>query len=130
MLGENLQDVYNHFKQIGLTSDQYLLDWLLTLFCRKVPLNIAARVVDIFLLEGEVALFLFTLSILKLLKPKLKQLGIEDSRELLKNTLSNVEEEALFQSYEEFSKTNITHYRKIVSRLEREFQLVKNSNNK
>jgi hypothetical protein len=49
-----------------ITSDHYLLDWWMTLFCRKLPLRLVARLWDLFLLAGEIELHKTAIALIQL----------------------------------------------------------------
>lgn len=53
----NLPKLYSHFEKSGLTPDLYLLDWIYTIFAKAMPLDVACRIWDIFLRDGEVFVF-------------------------------------------------------------------------
>lgn len=53
----NLPKLYIHFQNSGLTPDLYLLDWIYTIFAKAMPLDIACRVWDIFLRDGDEFIF-------------------------------------------------------------------------
>ncbi|KAI9910319.1 hypothetical protein PsorP6_010557 [Peronosclerospora sorghi] len=56
--------MYTHFQAIGLRSSAvYLMNWLQTLFLQVLPLPVAARVLDQFLLDGTVLLFRVAMAI-------------------------------------------------------------------
>eukprot|EP00919_Chromeraceae_sp_WS-2016_P067426 GHVR01159353.1.p1 GENE.GHVR01159353.1~~GHVR01159353.1.p1 ORF type:complete len:275 (+),score=54.07 GHVR01159353.1:1340-2164(+) len=46
-------NLYNHMKNIGIPSELYLLEWMLTLYTKPLSMKYAALIWDIFLLEGE-----------------------------------------------------------------------------
>jgi hypothetical protein len=54
---ENLPRLYTHFTESSLSADLYLLDWLYTVFAKAMPLDVACRVWDVFLRDGEEFLF-------------------------------------------------------------------------
>lgn len=54
---ENLPRLHAHFDQVALTPDLYLLDWVYTVFAKAMPLDVASRVWDVFLRDGEAFLF-------------------------------------------------------------------------
>jgi len=58
--------LYNHFKDEGVSSEMYLLDWNLSLFCKALPIEVAARVWDCYLLEGEVFIVRAALGLLRM----------------------------------------------------------------
>lgn len=63
---ENLPRLFVHFNAQNLTSDLYLVDWIYTLYSRSLPLDVACRVWDVFLRDGEEFLFRSALGILRL----------------------------------------------------------------
>lgn len=59
------------FTQETVKVSIYLFDWLTTLFVRYLPLDLAIRIFDNFLLEGDSFLFRVALVILQILEPRL-----------------------------------------------------------
>ncbi|XP_028424552.1 TBC1 domain family member 12 isoform X2 [Perca flavescens] len=55
-----------HQLSSGVTPDLYLLDWILSLYLKPLPLEVACRVWDLFFRDGEEFLFRTALGILKL----------------------------------------------------------------
>lgn len=54
---ENLPKLYSHFNKTTLSPDLYLLDWIYTIFTKAMNLDLACRVWDLFLRDGEPFLF-------------------------------------------------------------------------
>lgn len=54
---ENLPRLYQHFQESSLTPDLYLLDWVYSVYAKAMPLDVACRVWDVFLRDGEEFLF-------------------------------------------------------------------------
>ena len=50
----NLPDLYHYFQVIDVTTDLFLIDWMLSLYSKHLSLDIAARIWDCFMLDGEV----------------------------------------------------------------------------
>ncbi|XP_068161358.1 TBC1 domain family member 12-like isoform X3 [Antennarius striatus] len=65
-LEELLPRLFLHFQSLGLTPDLYLIDWILTLYSKPLPLDVACRVWDVFFRDGEEFLFRTALGILRL----------------------------------------------------------------
>ncbi|XP_063749048.1 LOW QUALITY PROTEIN: TBC1 domain family member 12-like [Eleginops maclovinus] len=63
---ESLPRLFLHFQASGVTPDLYLLDWILSLYLKPLPLDVACRVWDVFLRDGEDFLFRTALGILRL----------------------------------------------------------------
>lgn len=53
----NLPKLHLHFQNSGLTPDLYLLDWIYTIFAKAMPLDVACRVWDVFLRDGDEFIF-------------------------------------------------------------------------
>lgn len=64
LLRENLPKVHAHFELQNMTPDLYLVDWIYTLFSRSLPLDVASRVWDLFLRDGQEFIFRGSLGIL------------------------------------------------------------------
>jgi hypothetical protein len=77
VLKHHLPDVHAHFAALGISSDMFLMDWVLTGFSKAAPMDVAARVWDAFLMYGDYMLFRAALGILKLCRPALLQHDFE-----------------------------------------------------
>ncbi|EGG16606.1 regulator of chromosome condensation domain-containing protein [Cavenderia fasciculata] len=96
---KNLPDLYRCFKQVGLVSEHYLLEWLMTLFTKQMSLPIVTRIWDGFLLEGEGYIYAAALGALKLLQKLLLQSPTFDECILtLRSAPQDFKEESLFIS--------------------------------
>ena len=51
LLLKYLPRVSEHMEAIKLTPDMYIIDWILTLFSKALPLDLAMRVWDYFFFE-------------------------------------------------------------------------------
>ncbi|KAI5481595.1 TBC domain protein, Rab GTPase activator [Pseudohyphozyma bogoriensis] len=71
LLADTMPKVYANFLQEVVRPSLYLKPWLITAFVRFLPLDLATRVFDVFLLEGDSLLFRIALVILQILEPRL-----------------------------------------------------------
>jgi hypothetical protein len=71
LFAENLPKLYLHFRNLALTPNNYLTDWLTTVFASVLPLELSSRLWDIFMLRGDIILFKTGLVMLKYLEPLL-----------------------------------------------------------
>ncbi|KDO30466.1 hypothetical protein SPRG_04368 [Saprolegnia parasitica CBS 223.65] len=78
-----LPDVHAHLQSLGIQTSMYLMNWLQTLFLQVLPLEVASRVFDCFLLDGVGFLFRTALGIISLLSPTLLQSELEEALPLL-----------------------------------------------
>ena len=60
-----LPDLYHYFQVVDVTTDLFLIDWMLTLYSKHMDLEIAARIWDCFMLDGEVFAIKVGIAILK-----------------------------------------------------------------
>jgi hypothetical protein len=60
----NLPQTAKRFGELGISHEQYLLDWFMTMFSKALSIEIASRVWDNYLIYGEVFLFRVALGML------------------------------------------------------------------
>ena len=46
-----------HLSSIGVTPDLFLLEWCMTLYCKRLKLDVVGRVWDMYVVEGELAVY-------------------------------------------------------------------------
>eukprot|EP01117_Protostelium_nocturnum_P009615 TRINITY_DN3433_c0_g1_i3.p1 TRINITY_DN3433_c0_g1~~TRINITY_DN3433_c0_g1_i3.p1 ORF type:complete len:634 (-),score=171.47 TRINITY_DN3433_c0_g1_i3:647-2548(-) len=85
LFSQNLPSLYEHFKNLNITPDVYLLSWLTTVFCRILPLDICCKIWDRFLEEGELFLLKSAIGILRIFNSKLVRFSFEEITDFLKN---------------------------------------------
>mmetsp|Transcript_26390 Transcript_26390/g.39161 ORF Transcript_26390/g.39161 Transcript_26390/m.39161 type:complete len:681 (-) Transcript_26390:163-2205(-) len=69
--------LHEHFIGEGISSEMFLLDWYLTVFSKALPLEVAARMWDIYLYQGEVFILRASLGLLRLFAPRLSSWSLE-----------------------------------------------------
>eukprot|EP00026_Physarum_polycephalum_P000607 Phypoly_transcript_00608.p1 GENE.Phypoly_transcript_00608~~Phypoly_transcript_00608.p1 ORF type:complete len:793 (-),score=73.68 Phypoly_transcript_00608:976-3354(-) len=84
LFSKHLPLVFEHFCNLGITSDQYVLEWIMTLFSRALPLEISHRLWDCFIMEGELFLYRAIVGILKMNKHLFENGTFEQCLALLK----------------------------------------------
>lgn len=97
---ENLPRLHAHFSSANLTADLYLLDWLYTVFAKAMPLDVACRVWDVFLRDGEEFLFKTALGVLHLHQETLLQLDFLHGAQFLTRLPEDMSADRLFRSIE------------------------------
>ncbi|CAN8023570.1 unnamed protein product [Ixodes persulcatus] len=95
---ENLPKLFAHFQKQSLTSDLYLVDWIYTLYSRSLPLDVASRVWDVFLRDGEEFLFRSALGIMRLYEQVLLQLDFINLAQFLTKLPEDMNSDVLFDS--------------------------------
>lgn len=97
---ENLPRLYTHFTESSLSADLYLLDWLYTVFAKAMPLDVACRVWDVFLRDGEEFLFKAALGVLHLHQEALLKLDFIHGAQFLTKLPDDLAADLLFRSIE------------------------------
>lgn len=71
LLADTMPRVYENFSREQVSPALYLDPWLSSCFIRFLPLDLATRLFDVFLLEGDSFLFQVSLVVLEVLEPRL-----------------------------------------------------------
>ncbi|KAI1724536.1 rab-GTPase-TBC domain-containing protein [Ditylenchus destructor] len=90
---EQMPDLHMHFNNMGFDTSMYASCWFLTLFTTTLPLDLANRIMDLFLVDGMDAIFRVAIAILQQARIDLLKLDMEgmlryfqrDIRELYEN---------------------------------------------
>lgn len=95
---ENLPKLFGVFKKQNLSPDLYLVDWLYTLFSKSLPLDVACRVWDVFLRDGEEFLFRTALGILRMYEDILINMDFIHLAQFLTRLPEDIDADRLFSS--------------------------------
>ncbi|KAG5313016.1 TBC14 protein, partial [Pseudoatta argentina] len=104
-LALKLPKVFSHFNVAGLSPDLYLLDWLYTIYAKAMPLDVACRIWDIFLRDGDEFLFRTALGVLHLYQEELLKMDFVHGAQFLTRLPENLQAESLFNSISQMSTT-------------------------
>ncbi|CCI45586.1 unnamed protein product [Albugo candida] len=117
-LNLRLPQVAKKWHEMGLSTSMYLLNWLQTIFFQILPLEIAARVFDCFLLDGTDSLFRTAMAIHEIFIDELLHAQqLEDVLPLLQRNPTTqsswalVTEERLFRVIDQISVPTSIHIR-------------------
>ena len=95
VLEEKLPLVYQHFKALDLSSEIYIIKWMLTLFTNSLPLSTSSRLWDNFLLEGEIYVFKASIALIQYFQLELKMSTFDEAVTLL-TQMPDVNEDFFF----------------------------------
>ncbi|KAL0280239.1 UNVERIFIED_CONTAM: hypothetical protein PYX00_001591 [Menopon gallinae] len=123
LVQEFLPDIHFHFQSQSFHTTMYASSWFLTLFATTLPLPIASRIMDVFLLEGMEIIFKIALSLLTIGKDDLLSLDMEGMLKFFQKQLpGKAEADPDFLMNTAFSfKLNS----KKMKKLEKEYQAMK-----
>ncbi|VDN28220.1 unnamed protein product, partial [Cylicostephanus goldi] len=77
LVQEQMPDLHSHFNNMGFDTSMYASSWFLTLFTTSLPVRIANRIMDCFLIEGLEFIFRVAMSILQQARFELLRLDME-----------------------------------------------------
>lgn len=77
LVQDQMPDLYTHFNNMGFDTSMYASSWFLTLFTTTLPLDIANRIMDCFLVEGMDYIFCISIAILQQARIELLRLDME-----------------------------------------------------
>ncbi|BGP38718.1 hypothetical protein JCM10450v2_002668 [Rhodotorula kratochvilovae] len=78
LLADAMPKIYANFSSQVVRPSLYLFPWLTTLYGAFLPLDLATRIMDVFLLEGDSFPFRVALALLQILEPRLFNPNLED----------------------------------------------------
>ncbi len=105
VFASQLPQLHAHFTKEDVAANMYVYDWLLTIFSRALPLDISARIMDNYLLNGSVFLFRTALGILSMYAADLKQLPFDVILKRLNRPPANMRQTTLFSHISRISVT-------------------------
>lgn len=95
-------ELYEHFNNLNITTEHFLLEWWLTLFTKSADVPIFSRILDCFFLEGEIVVHYISVGMLLQFEKELLNSQFEACIDLVQQLPKRVNEQALFASLEQF----------------------------
>ena len=86
LLADAMPKIYANFSAQVVRPSLYLLPWLSTLFAAFLPLDLATRIFDCFLLEGDSFPFRVALVLLEVLEPRLFNPNLDELAAVFRGT--------------------------------------------
>nr|XP_039252966.1 EVI5-like protein isoform X1 [Styela clava] len=124
MLQEHAPDLYNHFQAQGFHTSMYASSWFLTLFATTFNLQVASRIMDVFMSEGMEIIFRIGLAMLLSSHNQLLQLDMEGMLKVILKTLPefyNRDPDLLFNK----AYTLVKYNPKKMKKIEKEYMSMK-----
>jgi hypothetical protein len=60
----NLPELCDHFENLDILPEHYLIEWIMTLFSRNLNIDLSARIWDVYMIEGIKAVYQASIGIL------------------------------------------------------------------
>lgn len=124
MLQDHAPDLYNHFQAQGFHTSMYASSWFLTLFATTFNLQVASRIMDVFMSEGMEIIFRIGLAMLLSSHNQLLQLDMEGMLTVILKTLPefyNRDPDLLFSK----AYTLVKYNPKKMKKIEKEYMTMK-----
>ncbi|BGP30825.1 hypothetical protein JCM10296v2_002582 [Rhodotorula toruloides] len=86
LLADYMPRVYANFSAQVVRPSLYLFPWLSTLYTAFLPLDLATRVFDVFLLEGDSFVFRVAIVLLQILEPRLFNPNLDELSAVFEGT--------------------------------------------
>ena len=96
-----MPDLWSHFKALDIITAFFLTDWILTLFVKNIDFKIACRLIDNYLLDGEVFILKAGIAILKYFEGRFLKMCHYQIKELLGDMRGQIDEHRLFAIIED-----------------------------
>lgn len=121
LLGEALPELAAHLRKEQVEPEMYLVNWVMALYLRALPLEHATRIWDAYMLDGDVVIFRAALGILKLLSPRLLSMPFEDCAYLLSHLPADeIDPDMLMDSVRSVTNCTRTHFAEVFRSCEEE----------
>lgn len=121
LLREALPELAAHLRSEQVEPEMYLVNWVMALYLRALPLEHATRIWDAYMLDGDVVIFRAALGILKLLSPRLLSMPFEDCAYLLSHLPADeMDPDMLMDSVRSVTNCTRTHFAEVFRSCEEE----------
>ena len=98
MIAEHVPKIGRLFHKYEISARMFLVEWVMTLYAKALPLDIAAHVWDLFMRDGEIVIFRVAVALVHLLRDELIFATFDQCLTLLNNIPQEILDEALFDS--------------------------------
>lgn len=101
LLADHLPDLYRHFESIDVFmhgKSLYFVEWSMTLFCKRLDLDVVGRIWDLFFLVGEQIVYRTAVAMLQCLRPQLLDKPFEVVHKVLTRNALTLSEEKLIEA--------------------------------
>ncbi len=91
----NLPELCEQFESEGILPQHYFIEWVMTLFAKSLNLQVASRVWDLYMLDGDIILFQVAVALLKLISKEVQQCSMDIILQSLRSIVRNINDEDL-----------------------------------
>eukprot|EP00923_Selenidium_pygospionis_P058348 GHVN01102407.1.p1 GENE.GHVN01102407.1~~GHVN01102407.1.p1 ORF type:complete len:342 (+),score=58.15 GHVN01102407.1:70-1026(+) len=95
LLQHTSPSLHSLLDSIGLPPEMFLLEWFLTIYTKPLTLELAACVWDVYLLDGEITLYVAAVALLRLIQTELLDADFEKARLLIGQLKTKITSETI-----------------------------------
>eukprot|EP00003_Mantamonas_plastica_P022973 TRINITY_DN4013_c0_g1_i3.p1 TRINITY_DN4013_c0_g1~~TRINITY_DN4013_c0_g1_i3.p1 ORF type:complete len:321 (-),score=105.76 TRINITY_DN4013_c0_g1_i3:98-1060(-) len=115
----NLPELHAQFYEMDITSDFFMIDWVLTIFSKALSLDVASRIWDNYVYHGEWFLIRCAVALLSVLQGEMLGAVFDDCMFLLTHIPEDLNGDELFQHVEYIQLTEKDYKKMLEERLKR-----------
>lgn len=101
LLAECEPDLSRHLNAEGVSPQLYLMEWCMTVFCKRLKLDVVGRVWDLYLLSGESVVYRAAVGVMRALKPQIAFAPFDRIMKTLNAVPIDVGEEELMRAMQD-----------------------------
>eukprot|EP00871_Galdieria_phlegrea_P000646 jgi/Galph1/1582/GphlegSOOS_G255.1 len=121
---EELPVLFQHLERLHIDPEMYMVGWIMSAYCRALPLDLVFRVWDGFILDGDAYLFRTALGILKYFEDTLLRCSFDECAYLLSHLPHDkIVADVLFQKIRSLSVSK-QYFKQTYDKCEKEYRLV------
>eukprot|EP01102_Stenamoeba_stenopodia_P011299 TRINITY_DN3458_c0_g1_i2.p1 TRINITY_DN3458_c0_g1~~TRINITY_DN3458_c0_g1_i2.p1 ORF type:complete len:481 (-),score=78.86 TRINITY_DN3458_c0_g1_i2:55-1497(-) len=98
LMADKVPKVFLHFQDHNISSLVFIVDWVLTIFSKALPLEAVSRVWDNYFVEGDTFLWRTILGLLSFHSETLLKSSYDQSLQFLTHLPQNFDQDGLFES--------------------------------
>eukprot|EP01137_Pigoraptor_chileana_P036933 Opistho-2@33285 len=98
IMEQTIPSLHAHMVRLKINPDFYMIDWILTMFSKALPLDVASRVWDVYFCYGDPFVFRTALGIFRLYLDELLSMEFEEAMEFITHLPQDVSDTALFHA--------------------------------
>ena len=94
----NLPELCEQFESEGVLPQHYLIEWIMTIFVKSLDLQVAYRLWDLIMLDGDIMILKIPVALLKLIEKDVLQCSMDTILMTIKGMTQNIkDDEALIK---------------------------------
>ena len=94
-------ELSKHLTAEGVVSELYLMEWCMTIFCKRLKLDVVGRIWDLYLMQGESVVYRTAVGLMRAMKPDLISAPFDKIMKKLNAVPIDIGEEELIRAMQD-----------------------------